>query len=420
MADSLHAESALVELILFDDVRFDAVAPSLAVKSSRYLAFVLRGREPDGVEMIDLGDAKGVERKIAAFHRWLASCSRSKAPARNGIVLRRAVFDPLVRALLGCKRLLIAPDGMFHRLPFEALPDGAGGHVLDTHRISYLVAGRDAGEPSAARRTHRTRAPLVAGAPDFDSLEADEPPMKWSLGDFGPLKGTAIEAAKVAAVLHIKPLLGRRVEKKLLERYRRPRVLHLATHGVFLADPRHGMNTRSLTLAPGRGLSPLGLFHAPPEDPMLRSGLALAGANKARRGLPLRPAAGNGLLLASDVLGLDLAGTELVVLSACETGLGDIRNSEGVYGLCRAFLLAGAQTLVMSLWQVADLATSELMTAYYTALLEQDKAEALTSAKKLIRADAATRHPYFWAAFVSIGNSGPLSAGGTETLHAAP
>jgi CHAT domain-containing protein len=218
----------------------------------------------------------------------------------------------------------------------------------------------------------------------------------------------------VAAVLKVKPLLGRRVEKKLIEKYRRPSVLHLATHGFFLDDPRHDVSARSMMLAPGRGLPSLGLFHAPPEDPMLRSGLALAGVNKARRGLPLSPAAGNGLLLASDVLGLDLSGTELVVLSACETGLGDIRKSEGVYGLCRAFFLAGARTLVMSLWKVADLATSELMTAYYAALREQDRAEALRTAKNLIRANAATRHPYFWAAFVSIGNSGPLSPGIAE------
>lgn len=414
IAAALPAESALVELIHFDDVRFDAVAPSVAAKSSRYLAFVLRGGEPDRVEMIDLGDAEGIERQITAFHKWLASCSRSKASGRNGRAVRRTVFDPIVRTLPGCKRLLIAPDGMFHRLPFEALPDEAGGHVLDTYRISYLVAGRDLGEPSAARRAHETTAPLVAGAPDFDFLEAGELPFEWSRDDFEPLSMTATEAEEVAAILNVEPLLGPGVVKKVIEQYRRPFVLHLATHGFFFADPRHRRRKRSPTLSPGRGASPLGLFHAPPEDPMLRSGLALAGANKARRGLPLNPAAGNGLLLGADVLGLDLAGTELVVLSACETGLGDIRNSEGVYGLCRAFLLAGARTLVMSLWQVADLTTSKLMTAYYAALREQDKAEALCSAKKLIRANATTRHPYFWAAFVSIGDSGPLPVGFAE------
>ena len=142
---------------------------------------------------------------------------------------------------------------------------------------------------------------------------------------------------------------------------------------------------------------------------MLRSGLALAGANTARKGLPLPAAAGNGLLLASDVLRLDLIGTELVVLSACETGLGDIRDSEGVYGLCRAFLLAGARTLVMSLWEVNDVATSTLMAEYYTHLKKLDRSEALRTAKRRIRDNPATHHPFYWAAFLCIGDFRRLS-----------
>jgi len=162
-----------------------------------------------------------------------------------------------------------------------------------------------------------------------------------------------------------------------------------------------------MTMTAGRDGS--SLFHIVPENPLLRSGLALAGANRARRGLPLPSAAGNGVLLAADVLGLDLLGTELVVLSACETGLGDIHATEGVYGLRRTFLLAGAQTLITSLWSVPDLATRTLMIELYQQILAgQPRSDALRSAQRSIRGNPQTRHPFYWGAFICVGQTGPI------------
>ena len=143
------------------------------------------------------------------------------------------------------------------------------------------------------------------------------------------------------------------------------------------------------------------------ENPLLRSGLALAGANTWNRGETLPPEAEDGLLTAEDVSGMDLLDTELVVLSACDTGLGEVQVGEGVFGLRRTFMLAGARTLVMSLWKVPDQQTQELMADFYRLLLSgHPRAEALREAQLALKAKYP--HPRFWGAFICQGNPGPL------------
>jgi CHAT domain-containing protein len=146
------------------------------------------------------------------------------------------------------------------------------------------------------------------------------------------------------------------------------------------------------------------------ENPLLRSGLLLAGFNTWRAGGRPPEEAGDGMLTAEDVTGMDLLDTELVVLSACETGLGEVHVGEGVFGLRRAFVVAGARTLVMSLWKVPDQQTRELMTDFYQRLLNRvPRAEALWQAQRAVR----DRHPdpYYWGAFICQGDPGPLPPG---------
>ena len=136
---------------------------------------------------------------------------------------------------------------------------------------------------------------------------------------------------------------------------------------------------------------------------MLRSGLVFAGVNSLSSGTD------DGVLTALEASNLDLRGTKLVVLSACETGVGEVRNGEGVFGLRRAFVVAGAETLLMSLWQVADEATKDLMTSYYTRLSKGEaRAEALRQAQLQMLKDEKTKHPFYWAAFIASGESGTL------------
>lgn len=137
---------------------------------------------------------------------------------------------------------------------------------------------------------------------------------------------------------------------------------------------------------------------------MLRAGLALAGANQ-------RDNDGeDGILTALEVSELDLQGTELVVLSACETGIGAVSSGEGVYGLRRAFAITGAQSQIMSLWQVDDIGTSELMTLYYQNLLDkrQGRSEALRNAQLEMLNTGTYQHPYYWASFILSGNWQPF------------
>jgi len=382
-----------------------------------------------------------------------------------GLALRAALFDRLAPSLGSRTRLLIAPDGDLARLPFEILPTADGRRLIDDFQISYLSCGRDvvrfgAGSPG------QPGAPLVVADPDFDlaalipTREVLAKPGFWSrlLGrgrkatatllpsaptpettarsagrhsrdlahdhcayHFHRLPGTRAEGERVATRLGVSPWLdATALEGRLKTACRSPRILHLATHGFFLPDQQRDLNRE------GRGLGldfgelsgatdGLGRLSGPMmENPMLRSGLALAGANTWLTGGNLPEAAEDGLMTAEDVTGLDLLATELVVLSACETGLGQIHVGEGVFGLRRAFVLAGAKTLVMSLWKVPDNQTRELMEDFYARLLAgEGRAEALRQAQLAMKAKHP--EPFFWGAFICQGDPSPLGTVRPET-----
>jgi hypothetical protein len=175
-----------------------------------------------------------------------------------------------------------------------------------------------------------------------------------------------------------------------------PRVLHIATHGFFFPDPKTEVRSERVS---GEGEPVFKIS----DHPMIRSGLILAGGNHAwKSGKPLKPDMEDGILTAYEISQMNLAATELVVLSACETGLGDIQGNEGVYGLQRAFKVAGAKYLIMSLWQVPDFQTQELMTSFYSKWLEGKMSipDAFRSAQGEMR--EKYKNPYFWAGFVLV------------------
>jgi CHAT domain-containing protein len=187
-------------------------------------------------------------------------------------------------------------------------------------------------------------------------------------------------------------LLGADARKDRIVECRSPHVLHIASHGFSVADLHQ-------LLGEERGTLPKIVT----DDPMLRSGIALAGANDtlAGTGDP------DGVLFAHEVLDLDLAGTELVVLAACDSGLGRVSAGHGVYGLRRAFSIAGARSQLMSLWQVPSTETAELVIDFYCLLGEGvGRAEALAQAKAALRRKKP--HPYYWSGFVIEGVPDPL------------
>jgi len=347
----------------------------------------------------------------------------------KGVKLREAIFDKLKPALGKCKHLFISPDGELNRVPFEVLPNETGRFLIDDYHISYLGAGRDILR-FGTESTAQPAGSLIIADPDFDlglkkswRLPQKGRPYGRQSRDldrsslhFGSLPGTREEGISVSNMLGVKPWLKGNALEGWIKKYRSPRILHFATHGFFIEDQERDPNKekRELDALGAMGFAESGgmgrLSGLNLENPLLRSGLALAGVNTWLKGQSPPSDAEDGLLTAEDVTGMDLLDTELVVLSACETGLGEVRTGEGVFGLRRSFVLAGADTLVMSLWKVPDQQTRELMEEFYSRILTgEPRAKALKNAQMSIRSKHP--HPFFWGAFICQGDPSPLSSG---------
>ncbi len=462
----------LVEFVHFyvTDFRAAAARGKSGSEPARYLAFVISAGEPDDVRMLDLGEAKPIDRMIADFRKTLTGESEQRGgggketlgdPASPsgrldaGARLRSAIFGPVAEGLAGRTQWLLAPDGDLARLPFEVLPTMDGQLMIDHYQISYLATGRDALRFGAASTSQPT-VPVVAADPDYDlgiqdTAGARQPAASDDVDDelsprrhsrapeldrlyFPRLPATRVEGEQVAKMLsthlhvEIRPQMDRLALETRLKSLRSPWIVHLATHGFFLQDqPRDDvLGRRHFRILPTTNASGAGETLEPSgrrlESPLLRSGLALAGANwKSKQFIP--PAeAEDGLLTAEDVAGLDLLSTELVVLSACETGLGAVQIGEGVFGLRRSVVVAGAKTLVMSLWKVPDDQTRELMEDFYSKVLGgSGRAVALSEAQRAMKKKYPD--PYYWGAFICQGDPGPLSttpegfAGGVPGHH---
>jgi CHAT domain-containing protein/tetratricopeptide (TPR) repeat protein len=468
IAHTLPPGSALIEFFRFDEFDFTAIPAKgqRQWKPARYCAFVLPSEHPDNVSLIDLGEADQIDQFIALYKSKLTGDERAlldtapqthqphaqsgilsrlfgKKPqeeearssrdlgaipthahtemeSKEGLQLYSALIAPLRDALGDCLNLIVAPDSQISTIPFEVIPTPEGGYLIDQYHLSYVGVGRDVlrftadipGKPGNA---------MIIASPDFDlravkfwkkssdSLVIGRISRDFSRGSrhFTPLPGTKVEGNKIGSLLGIKPLLEQDALEAKLKSVSSPLILHIATHGFFLTDQeisnqKVGRNFGVFSDIDKQRLSGRGM-----ENPMLRSGLALAGVNTWLNKGVLPPEAEDGILTAEDVSGLDLTNTALAVLSACDTGMGDIKTGEGVFGLRRAFSLAGAKTLVMSLWKVPDTPTQELMEDFYQRLLAgAPKADALREAQFNLRKKYP--HPRDWGAFICQGDPGPI------------
>jgi CHAT domain-containing protein/tetratricopeptide (TPR) repeat protein len=366
--DTIPLSAALIEYAVYRPVDPRASFESgKQFGASRYVAYVLG--HSGGAQWKDLGPAEGIDRAVDRMRTALADPARSEV-TRRARELHQLVLAPLEPMLADRAHLLIAPDGLLHLVPFEALRTARGRFVLEDHLVTYLTTGRDLLRVSARRP-----------APGASAIFADPafgPSPPQSVASFARLAGTSAEARRILTALpDAKIRSGAAASEAALKRLRAPQVLHVATHGFFQ-----------------RGTA----RQAPVENPLLRSGLALAGANAGgSRGE-------DGRLTALEAANLDLWGTRLVTLSACDTGIGVVRNGEGVYGLRRAFLLAGAETLVMSLWPVSDLVTRDMMTGYYSGLKKGlGRGAALRRVQLHLMRQPGRRHPFYWASFIRAG-----------------
>ncbi|MEJ7596733.1 MAG: CHAT domain-containing protein [Kofleriaceae bacterium] len=387
----------------------------------RYGAFVV-GPTGDPV-FIDLGPVAPIEDAIAKFRTAVAD------PDNDGVTeLGRKLFDltiSKIRPHLGTSsNILIAPDGALNIVPFAALVDDKGQFLVKKYTFTYFTSGRD------LLRLNLKSKPKGGGVifadPSFDSTDAGKPAPTPAGGTRGrrsralaslswaPLPGTGQEADELLKVTkNMKVYRGKQATENALKLLSGPRVLHLATHGFFLSDDAAPAGTTakpdaSTPASPraqpaGPAGAPAPTMEPSQENPLLRSGLALAGANKLESGEE------DGIVTAMEASGLDLWGTKLVVLSACETGVGKVTNGEGVYGLRRALVIAGAESMVMTLWQVDDLATRDLMAGYYKRLeAGKGRSSALRDVQLEIHGQAKYAHPYYWASFLPAGDNSPL------------
>lgn len=321
---------------------------------------------------MSLGDAEKLEAApVSEYRERVKAYPTPAALARTGSY--EALWKPLEGALAGAQHVYISPDGVLNQVSFGVLPAGPGRLLMEQYYLRLVSStadllrqpssplGRAAvlfGDPqfgldeakqrAAARRAAESQEPALAApsagpgigqagglvAPASASRSADLRGKELS-----PLPGTRVEVEAIQSVLQTQgwaaqSFTGETALEEAVKRVHQPRVLHLATHGFFLQEQRQGKRGG---LAAGTPLS---------EDPMLRSGLYFAGANRVLAGTAPPAGVEDGVLTASEATALNLQGTELVVLSACGTGLGQVKSGEGVFGLRRALQVAGAESVL--------------------------------------------------------------------------
>ncbi|WNG41573.1 CHAT domain-containing protein [Archangium violaceum] len=419
VAAALPKDGALVEFVAYTDrpvVPTPGAPGSQLAGELRYLALVLLPNTT--IRTVDLGPAAAIDQAASTFRDALASSDAAwQGPAQ---ALHSLAFGPL-RPLLGnVRRVFLAPDGQLNLVPFAALHDGKG-LLVDSFHVTYLSSGKDllprprdippsrsvvvladpdfGASPSTTPGAQRQRASLALRSSSaerfFSTLRTDFAERTWV-----PLPGTRQEAEAIQRLLPQAQLfLGPKASKQRLLSLPTPGVLHIATHGFFLEDSTTPEDSRAVVHS--GALSGAPVTQQMP-DPLLRSGLVLSGA-----GAQVPHSPDGSLVTALELAGLDLWGTELVVLSACETGRGDIKLGQGVYGLRRALISAGAETVVSSLWKVNDDTTHQLMRSYYQHLLAgRPRVSALREAMLELR--KVHPHPYAWASFIGLGRDAPL------------
>ena len=338
-----------------------------------YLAIVITSSD---IKKVVLADGESLENNMFKLYRNLVKFKREDSRSYANY------WQPIDETLGSATKVYLSLDGVYNQVSINSLAIDADTYVADK-RLYVVIPSLRVLDESKNTQVISTKSALLVGNPTYESTAID------------PLPGTGEEVEAInkllrASAFKTKVSLGADATKKSFTSSEKKGIIHIATHGFFVADPKDD-NTSVFSIP---------LYNVN-ENVLLRSGLLFAGAGK-EAGQSLDES-GNGVLTSYDAINLDMSDADIVVLSACETGLGDVMAGEGVFGLQRAFQIAGARAVVMSLWKVDDAATRELMVSFYKNWINSgDLEKSFVKAQREVR--SKFKHPYYWGSFVLMQN----------------
>ena len=358
-----------------------------------YLALITNNKGV--ISAINLGLADPIENKIK---KALISSEQGFKDAQElWNEISSMVIEPLTNFIPDAKILFISPDAELNRIPFSALNSHKDNKLLsEVLRIRLLTTGRELLDLKKSRLKNNKKSIIVAN-PNFNlinNIQSDEKEKtgalkqahlrsrELNLSNWSPLPGTAKEGKAISKIISADLFTNNNATTLLIQKQKSPKLLHIASHSYFLSDQDSS------------------------KIPLLRSGIVLAGANN-----PNSNKNDDGYLTSLEFTKLELDGTDLVVISGCESGIGEIKSGEGVYGLKRSISVAGAKSSLLSLWKVADNSTAAFMEKFYRKLkLGKSKDESLFETQQEFRNHPieAWRHPNVWAAFQLSGDWRPI------------
>ena len=408
--DKLPNNSALIEFACIRLYNFQEKKTKGNWLTPHYIAFVVQHQQKDNVLLINLGDALEIDQLIKTLKCRIMKMHviDSKITEISNKIYKK-VFAPILDNIEKVRNLFIAPDGNLNLMPFEILIGSNGRYLIEDFCFNYINSGRELilfNQHYNNDFENRYQA-LLIGNPDFDLKESGDNKNNFDyIINWPKLPHTEHEVREIQLIIHPKKadfFVGRDATEEVLSTWGTPSILHIATHGFFFNRKARRISSslisNSRAIIVPEKLDSVTLY-LDIENPFHRSGFVLAGANS-----------GYGIITAEKVLRLKLRGTDMVVLSACDTGIGEVQTGEGVYGLRRAFTQTGAKALVMSLWQVPDEGTKELMLNFYRNLKEnysrcESLRQSILTRLKTYRDMFGYQYPnpYYWGGFIFIGN----------------
>ena len=401
----LKDKEAAVEIIRFE--KYDFRKSGLTTDSVVYVALIITKDTKKNPELVILDNGNDLEKKYMNYYK---NVIKFKIEDEYSYV---KYWKKIKDNLAGIEKVYFSPDGVYNQLNMNTIKNlETNKFVLEENDIQLVTNTKDLVTQYATKNTKKQI--VLFGDPDYTSdgstnLESNtvvasnnKSAMPNYSGILTPLPGTEKEVNMINGMMQenkwsVKINMHKEANEKNLKLQNNPKVLHIATHGFFDKDielsKTNAIKIETIT-----------------RNKLLRSGLMMAGAsvsiynkkNAIFQGDKIEKTFEDGILTAYEAMNLNLDSTDLVVLSACETGLGDVENGEGVYGLQRAFIIAGAESIILSLWKVDDATTQKLMTLFYNEWLKSGKKrEAFRTAQMMVKKQFPD--PYFWGAFVMVG-----------------